>query len=439
MYRDFVDMIDGKWLVDLVFTTVHTGVDLSKVKSSSGDFQTGSLSDAMNTNITNELTVRSWLEKAGERKSTLVFGIDKAHVKDLTNAFRMHGIDARYVTSDTKKDAREELLVAFKSGVFPVLVNCGIFTEGTDIPNIDCVVLARPTKSRSLLVQMIGRGLRLHTNKQSCHVLDLVSSLKTGIVTTPTLFGLDPDQAVDRADAATLTEMKEQQTKEREEEAAKSPTVSMSDGDVYYTDYASIYDLISDKRPERHIRSMSPFTWLRTDQTRYRLTGRDGSHLTLLLNDGLWSLYHYPRLAKTAFSKSPWARAALKGSKMTLEHATKAAATLIQQEAYKENFPRHFILRNAAWRRQPATQGQVDMLNKIRGEDVDLTVHDITKGEAYDQITKMRSGAKGQFEKAAIGKKSVAKVKQKEEEMARGPWASLWHGPPKKVARKSED
>ena len=78
-----------------------------------------------------------------------------------------------------------------------MLVNCGVFTEGTDIPNIDCVLLARPTKSRNLLVQMIGRGMRLHPGKINCHIIDMIGSIERGIVTVPTLMGLDPDEILD--------------------------------------------------------------------------------------------------------------------------------------------------------------------------------------------------------------------------------------------------
>lgn len=82
----------------------------------------------------------------------------------LANKFREHGTDARLVTSLTPKEDRSKVLHEFRTGVFPVLVNCGILTEGTDIPNIDCVLLARPTRSRNLLVR---------TSTQAMHPLKL--------------------------------------------------------------------------------------------------------------------------------------------------------------------------------------------------------------------------------------------------------------------------
>lgn len=187
--RDYVDMIGEKWLSNVIFTTVQSKADVSGVgRGSAGDFQVGDLSRAVNTPETNEITVRAWMARAAGRKSTLVFCVDLAHVSDLTATFRRHGIEAKLVTGDTPKRVRSERLDAFRNQQYPVLLNCGVFTEGTDIPNIDCVILARPTKSRNLLVQMIGRGMRLYTGKENCHIIDMVASLEAGIVTTPTLY-----------------------------------------------------------------------------------------------------------------------------------------------------------------------------------------------------------------------------------------------------------
>jgi ATP-dependent helicase IRC3 len=90
------------------------------------------------------------------RKSTLVFCANLAHVHDLTNEFRRRGVDARYIHSRTPIKARKQLLDDFRAGAFQVLVNCAILTEGADVPNIDCVVVARPTRSRNIFAQMVN-------------------------------------------------------------------------------------------------------------------------------------------------------------------------------------------------------------------------------------------------------------------------------------------
>lgn len=411
-------MIDDKWLSDVVFTTVHSGADLSRVKSSGGDFQTGALSKAVNNDEINMLTVRAWLSRAADRKSTIVFCVDLSHVASLTATFRQHGIDARFVTSDTHRKVRMERLEAFKAGEFSVLLNCGIFTEGTDIPNIDCVLLARPTKSRNLLVQMIGRGLRKHRGKGNCHVIDMVASLETGIVTTPTLFGLDPYELVKDADASALKELKERKVSEQEREAQASEvspqihghTRSLT-GDITFTDYDNVNDLIEDTSGERHIRALSPFAWVQIDEDRYILTSNNGDFLTIKRGENdLQVLYTQRLVGGSSKSKSPYMRPRTIATSITFEGAVSAADTLA-----KEKFPFEIVNKNASWRRRPATQAQIDMLNKFRGEDEKLSVDSVTKGKAGDQITKLKHGARGRFGRMAAQKKKAQKVEERKE------------------------
>lgn len=73
------------------------------------------------------------MEIAKGRKSTLGFCVDIQHVQDLTNTFRENGFDARFVTNNTPPKERAQKVADFRVGKFPVLLNCGIFTEGTDI------------------------------------------------------------------------------------------------------------------------------------------------------------------------------------------------------------------------------------------------------------------------------------------------------------------
>ncbi|CUS07110.1 unnamed protein product [Tuber aestivum] len=198
-HMDSATMIENEWLSPPRFTTVSSSVDLTSVgDSATGDFDIRGLGRAVNTDVANHVIVKTWMDRAPNRKSTLVFCVDLAHVRSVMDKFRAHGIDAREVTSRSPTQIRRECLDEFKAGKFPVMVNCGVFTEGTDIPNIDCVILARPTRSKNLITQMIGRGLRKSkdTGKIDCHVIDMVANLSRGIVTTPTLFGLDPDMVV---------------------------------------------------------------------------------------------------------------------------------------------------------------------------------------------------------------------------------------------------
>jgi len=134
-------------LCDLRTTSVEVSIGLDKVdKNQTGDFVSTSLARVMNTPSMNKTIVRTWLDRAGkfpaagvlapshpssflliaDRKSTLIFCVDIAHVDALTQTFRKFGVDARFLTGKTHANTRKELVASFKAGEFPVLINCGM-------------------------------------------------------------------------------------------------------------------------------------------------------------------------------------------------------------------------------------------------------------------------------------------------------------------------
>ncbi|KAL7627634.1 putative ATP-dependent helicase IRC3 [Parahypoxylon ruwenzoriense] len=409
-HKDYVDMIGEKWLSDVVFTTVQSTADISRVRRNAhGDFQPGELSKAVNTTEVNEITVRSWLAKASGRRSTLVFCVDLAHVAGLTQTFRRYGIDARFITGETPKVERSERLDAFKRFEFPMLVNCGVFTEGTDIPNIDCVVLARPTRSRNLLVQMIGRGMRLHPEKTNCHIIDMVSSLATGIVTTPTLFGLDPSELVKEASMDDMLSLKDR--KEAEEERANQVSKESESAqkkvnrNITFVEYDTVFDLIADTSGERHIRRISQNAWVQVGPNKYILSGPDGSHIRLEKEgEGKFVAWEIRALPLRKASKSPFA-----SPRKLLQAAAFDDAVHGSDKYASEKYPHLLISWNQKWRYNPPTDGQLKMLNKFRKKNEELEASDITKGKAADMITKLRHGARSQFATIEAGRRRKEK------------------------------
>jgi ATP-dependent helicase IRC3 len=406
--RDYIEMINEKWLTDVIFTTVAIRADLSNVKSKGGgDFQTAALSKAINTAENNEATFLAWKERAGDRKATLIFCIDVKHIHDLTSTFRRHGIESHFVTGNTATKSRSATLDAFKRGEYPVLLNCGVFTEGTDIPSVDCVVLARPTKSRNLLVQMIGRGVRLHPGKENCHIIDMVSSLKVGVVTTPTLFGLDPDELVENANVDDLRNRLERKKADLADATLAPTQIPGFQGSLAFTDYDSLSDLIEDMSGDQHIRAISPFAWVQVTEKRYILTTNSGNYLTIDKGDNLSELYRVDYTGKIPaplVKKSPFMRPRTIATANTFQDAVHAA-----DKYAVEVFNYVFISKTQSWRRGPASAAQLEYLNKIRDKDNQLEASDITKGQAGDMITKLKFGAKGRFNKLDAGRQKVLK------------------------------
>lgn len=193
IYQDIIFDRDLKWgiqqgyLSDIHCLRVNIGYDLSKVARRMGDFATGELENAMNIESHNKAIAEAYYKYA--KGQTLIFATSVQHAQDI--AKEIPGAVA--VTGDTK--SRAEIIDAFTRREIPVLVNCMIFTEGTDIPLVETIIIARPTQNSSLYTQMVGRGLRLHPDKEKLILIDCVGVTgKCDICTAPTLIGVDLDQ-----------------------------------------------------------------------------------------------------------------------------------------------------------------------------------------------------------------------------------------------------
>jgi DNA repair protein RadD len=174
------DLINDGYLSPLKSKVGIARPDLEKVRSqSSGDYILKSLSQETNKFelVSAAVAEAVYYMNAEDRKSTVFFCVDIEHCKLVSAALRMHGIHAPYVTGKTKNDERDRIVRSFKSGHIRAVCNVNVFTEGFDVPRIDCVVLLRPTLSPGLFFQMVGRGLRLSPQKVYCRILDFAGCI----------------------------------------------------------------------------------------------------------------------------------------------------------------------------------------------------------------------------------------------------------------------
>jgi DNA repair protein RadD len=133
--------------------------DLHKIPIVAGDFEKNALGLACNTKILVGSVVREYAAHALGRRA-IVFAVNIVHSERLRDEFLAAGIPAAHVDCDTPKQERTETLRNFAAGQIHVLVSVGIFTEGWDCPAAEVCILARPTKSIALWIQMLGRVLR---------------------------------------------------------------------------------------------------------------------------------------------------------------------------------------------------------------------------------------------------------------------------------------
>lgn len=151
--------------------------DVSGLRTVNGDYENRGLSRAANDNVLIGDVVDNWLRIASERH-TIVFAVDIAHAVALTEKFQAAGIDAEVLHSRLAPETRTQISDDFKRGDIQVLINVGIATYGYDVPSVSCVVLARPTKSIVLHLQMIGRGMRPKADGGHCVVLDHADNVR---------------------------------------------------------------------------------------------------------------------------------------------------------------------------------------------------------------------------------------------------------------------
>lgn len=408
-HQDVVDMLAEGWLAPARFTTVKAELKLAeaRISASTGDFTTASLGKVVNTPDINELVVRTYLDRARDRRSTLVFCVDLAHVSALTNAFRARGIDARWISSESAPAERHELVRAFREGEFPVLVNCEILTEGTDIPTVDCIVVARPTRSRNLFSQMIGRGLRNAPGKSDCRVIDFVDNLSNvqGLVSAPTLFGLEIDDGSE-VDDETVESLKDRAAADA---ATKQMSASPDVDAISYTDNDDPFSL-EDAPVSQVRRQTSRLSWIACGDDKYVLESMGYGYFSIVKQNTMWAVRHAMMLPAEVRSKSPYSALRVYGRTDDLGQAITMGDRLAERLVPKTILPQLF--KWAAWRKRPATHGQRELLRKMGFEDDD-NVAKMTAGKVAALLTAMKHGARTRKSRAQAASRRVTEKRQK--------------------------
>lgn len=183
--RDLRWGVQNGWLSDILCRRVTVGYDLSAVKTRGGDFAPGELDEALDGT---EQAVADAYRRYAEG-ATLIFAASVRHAQAIAAAI---GPDAVVVTGETKN--RADIIRDFTARKIKCLVNVMVFTEGTDIPLIETLIIARPTQSDSLYTQMVGRGLRLHPDKQRLNLIDCVGVTGSRhLCSAPSLLGISLD------------------------------------------------------------------------------------------------------------------------------------------------------------------------------------------------------------------------------------------------------
>jgi superfamily II DNA or RNA helicase len=177
--------IENGYLSNIHCLRVDIGVDLRRVAQRLGDYAPESLERAINIESANSAIAEAY--RLYGRPPCLIFCASVAHAEALAN--HIPGAVAVRGGED-----RSGTVQAFSEGKIPCVTNCMVFTEGTDLPKVQTVIVARPTRNVSLYCQMAGRGTRLYPGKEYLTLIDCVGACdEADLCSAPSLLGLDID------------------------------------------------------------------------------------------------------------------------------------------------------------------------------------------------------------------------------------------------------
>lgn len=337
--------IDGGYLVPPRVVERRIDVDLDAISVSRGDYGQASLSKALlQANIVQEI-VAGYEEHMAGRRKTLIFVVSVEQAELVSKALCERGYKFGAVSGETPKEDRKRLLAKLKSGELQGLVNCMVLTEGFDEPSVDGVIIARPTQSKPLMIQIVGRGLRLFPNKQDCLVLDMVGvSKRNTLVQAAVLFG--------------------EKEEDEEEKRTQKPLDMFADPEAYWLArlQAQIGGVKGAPRSKLH--------WVPDGNGGWLLAAAEFGTVRMLANaDDAW-------LVDVVGCREGPAHQMLSDTCVDMGTAQALA------EDYVRRVNRTLTARNARWREGAATEKQVAYLKK-KGIDA----RQLTKGTAADLMT----------------------------------------------------
>jgi ATP-dependent helicase IRC3 len=398
--KSLIEMMKQKWLSDIVAYHVTTTTNLDHIQQNHDDFDLENLADVLNNPERNLLIFNAWYDLAHQkgRKSTLIFAASVDHAQTIAELFNEKDISASCIYGSTPAKERQHLLQQFRAGKLPVLVNCGVFTEGTDIPCIDCVVMARPTRSKGLFIQMIGRGLRTYPDKKDCLILFLHDDYRChDLVTVPSLIGLHPFFYMQGNSVLELQDQIDRVVSADDDQKDSSLIANIQSAEDLDKLASTKIDLLvespsSDDVPEKttdtEINEWSPFAWcyLNAESAALSIGKSYGSFIVFKTTQGSYNVIQL-KIHQDNVSKKLSADDA-KLTPIICDHFDAAIGAVDTfMIAQLRLYPRH-LLRSAPWRKKPMTLAQFKWLSDYYSGDIEQ-FQSFNRGRASSLIMKV--------------------------------------------------
>ena len=170
-------LIEHKYLSPFKLYAAEAQINTKGVQIKAGDYDQRQLAEAVDNSLIAGDVVKTW-NKYAKGKRTIVFTVDIKHSIELLAAFKKAKIPAEHIDGNTPDKERDAVLERFRTGETLVLSNCGIVSEGFDVPAIEAIQCVRPTKSLILWLQIIGRALRPIEGKSHAILIDHTENWK---------------------------------------------------------------------------------------------------------------------------------------------------------------------------------------------------------------------------------------------------------------------
>lgn len=169
------EVIDRGFLVPYSYYGLTDDIDYSKIRFENNRYRVDDLERLLIIPERNEAILKAYLEK-GNGDKAIGFCVSITHAERMAAFFKEHGVPAEAVHSQAP--TREKLVADFRENKFNVAFTVDLFNEGVDFPNVRVLLFLRPTESRTVFVQQLGRGLRLSPGKERVRVLDFIGNYK---------------------------------------------------------------------------------------------------------------------------------------------------------------------------------------------------------------------------------------------------------------------
>ena len=183
VFTTMIEGVDVKWLIEHHNLAPYeyyapTLIETDNLRTVAGDYVVSDLEKLMNERAIYGDVIKSYLRFAGGERS-IAYCVSVKHARDTADAFRAAGIRAEYLSAETPAGRRKQILDDFRKGLFDVLCNVGIISEGVSIDEVSCCLLLRPTESVALGIQQMMRCMRYLPGK-TAKIIDFVGNYTRG-------------------------------------------------------------------------------------------------------------------------------------------------------------------------------------------------------------------------------------------------------------------